>query len=107
LQAGFASITSALPCFVPGFGALQIKLERYERDDGFSSDFIIGLGISALAWLTALAVWELLHRQPVMNVRLLRSKAFAISCLMMFAVFFIADQHDTTAATAIAGADGI
>jgi MFS transporter, DHA2 family, multidrug resistance protein len=74
---------------VLGFGALQIMLDRYERDDGFSSDFITGLGVAALAGLTALVVWELLHPQPVMNIRLLRSRAFAISCLMMFAVFFM------------------
>ena len=28
---------------VLGFGALQIMLDRYERDDGFSSDFITAL----------------------------------------------------------------
>ena len=60
---------------VLGFGALQIMLDRYERDDGFSSDFITGLGVAALAGLTALVVWELLHPQPVMNIR--RGVAFA------------------------------
>ncbi len=30
-----------------GFGALQIMLDRYELDDGFSSGFISGLGLIA------------------------------------------------------------
>ncbi len=73
---------------VLGFGALQIMLDRYQRDDGFSSSFITGLAIVAATCLVVLVIWEMLHPQPVMNVRLLRSRAFAISCLMMFLVFF-------------------
>ena len=73
---------------VLGFGTLQIMLDRYQRDDGFSSSFITGLAIVAAACLISLVIWEFLHPQPVMNVRLLRSRAFAISCLMMFLVFF-------------------
>ena len=69
---------------VLGFGALQIMLDRYERDDGFSSDFITVLGVIAAVSLLTLAVWEIWHPQPAMNVRLLRSRAFAISCAVMF-----------------------
>ena len=60
---------------VLGFGALQIMLDRYERDDGFSSDFITSTGAIAAVSLVTLVVWELLHPQPAMNVRLLRSSA--------------------------------
>ncbi len=34
-------------------------------------------------------VWELFHPQPAMNVRLLRSSAFAISCAVMFLCGFM------------------
>ncbi|MDR3535538.1 MAG: DHA2 family efflux MFS transporter permease subunit [Acetobacteraceae bacterium] len=74
---------------VLGFGALQIMLDRYEQDDGFSSNFVLTLGLMALVCLTALTVWELLHPQPVMNVRLLRAPAFAVSCTMMFLLGFM------------------
>jgi len=57
---------------VLGFGALQIMLDRYEQDDGFSSDFIFSLGMTALVCLSALVVWEALHKQPIVNLRLLR-----------------------------------
>ena len=69
---------------VIGFGALQIMLDRYERDDGFSSDFVTALGVTAVVSLLTLALWEFWHPQPAINVRLLRSRAFAISCAVMF-----------------------
>jgi DHA2 family multidrug resistance protein len=72
-----------------GFGALQIMLDRYELDDGFSSGFISGLGLIAGLSLLALIVWEIYHPQPAMNVRLLRSSAFAISCVVMFLFGFM------------------
>ncbi|MBN8929265.1 MAG: MFS transporter [Rhodospirillales bacterium 69-11] len=74
---------------VLGFGALQIMLDRYEQDDGFSSDFITVLGLTAAACLIGLVIWELLQDHPAVNVKLLRVPAFAISCTMMFAVGFI------------------
>ncbi len=74
---------------VLGFGALQIMLDRYERDDGFSSNFITSLFVIAALSLLTLVVWEIVHPQPVMNVRLMRSRAFAISCLVMFLFGFM------------------
>lgn len=74
---------------VLGFGSLQIMLDRYERYGGFSSNFILGLGLTAATCLIGLVIWEMLHPQPVMDVRLLRSRAFAISCLMRFLIFFM------------------
>lgn len=72
-----------------GFGALQIMLDRYERDDGFSSSFVAGMGAIAAVSLLALVVWELMHSQPAVNLRLLRSRAFAISCTVMFLFGFM------------------
>ncbi len=72
-----------------GFGALQIVLDRFERDDGFSSPFIASFAaVSAIA-LLAMIVWELVHPQPIVNLRLLRNRAFAISCSVMFIFGFI------------------
>ena len=74
---------------VLGFGALQVMLDRYEQDDGFSSPFILTLGITAGVCLGTLVVWEALHDTPVVNVRLLRARAFAISCAVMFLIGFL------------------
>ncbi len=74
---------------VLGFGALQIMLDRYENDDGFSSNFIVSLGAIAAISLMTLVAWELWHPQPAVNVRLLRLRAFAVSCLVMFLFGFM------------------
>jgi DHA2 family multidrug resistance protein len=74
---------------VIGFGALQIMLDRYERDDGFSSDFITSVGVIAAISLAVLVAWEMRHPQPAMNVRLLRSRAFAVSSAVMFLFGFM------------------
>ena len=47
------------------------------------------LGLIAGISLLTLVVWELFQQQPAMNVRLLRSSAFAISCLVMFLFGFM------------------
>jgi DHA2 family multidrug resistance protein len=72
-----------------GFGTLQILLDRYEIDDGFSSGFIFGLGVISGASLVTLVIWELIHPQPVMNVRLVRYRSFGICCVLMFLVGFL------------------
>ena len=89
LRGGLSVDYVGFALIVLGFGCLQIMLDRYERDDGFSSSFITGLAVTSVVSLISLAVWELVHPEPVMDVRLLRSRAFAISCGMMFVVFFM------------------
>ncbi len=73
---------------VIGFGALQIVLDRYEREDGIGSPFINIFGTICVVALVVLVAWEIYHPQPVMNVRLLRHRSFAICCVMMLAVGF-------------------
>jgi DHA2 family multidrug resistance protein len=72
-----------------GFGTLQIVLDRFEREDGFSSPLILTLSIISVTSLVALIIWELLHDQPVMNLRLFKVPAFAISNVVMFLFGFI------------------
>ena len=72
-----------------GFGCLQIVLDRFEREDGFSSPFILGFTVVSAVSLVSLVVWELLHDQPVVNLRLFKVRAFAISNVVMFLFGFI------------------
>ena len=72
-----------------GFGCLQIVLDRFSRDDGFSSHFISGMSLVSGISLVSLLVWEWFTPQPVMNLRLLKSRAFAISNVVMFLFGFI------------------
>ncbi|WP_298162447.1 DHA2 family efflux MFS transporter permease subunit [Acidocella sp.] len=72
-----------------GFGTLQIFLDKFELDDGFSSLFICGLAAIFVSSLNLLVVWEWQHPQPVMNFRLFKISNFAICCLVMFVVGFV------------------
>jgi DHA2 family multidrug resistance protein len=72
-----------------GFGALQVFFDKYELDDGFASPTIIALGAIALVSLSTLVVWEWGHEQPVMNVRLFKTRNFAICSLLMLINAFV------------------
>ena len=72
-----------------GFASLQVFLDKFQEDDGFSSSFILVMfSISAIA-LSLLAVWEWNHPRPVMNVRLLAIRNFAIGNIVLFFVGFV------------------
>jgi DHA2 family multidrug resistance protein len=73
---------------VVGFGALQIVLDRFEREDGIGSPFINIFGSICVIALVVLVAWEIYHPQPMMNVRLLQHRGFAVSCLLMLGVGF-------------------
>jgi DHA2 family multidrug resistance protein len=72
-----------------GFGCLQVVLDKFEREDGFSSNFISIFSAIAVVSLLALVVRELRIKQPIVNLRLFKSSPFAISCTVMFAFGFI------------------
>ncbi len=72
-----------LSLIVLGLGCLQIVLDKGERDDWWSSKFItITMAISVAALVAAIA-WEWLHPHPVVELRLLRNRNFAVACSMM------------------------
>ncbi len=69
---------------VIGFGTLQVVLDKFEREDGFSSQFICILSATAGIAIVGLVVRELTHKQPIVNLRLFGIRAFAISAGIMF-----------------------
>jgi DHA2 family multidrug resistance protein len=72
-----------------GFGTLQIILDRFAPDDGFGSSFVSWLTVTSAVSLTSLVFWELWHPQPLINLRLLKSRAFSVSCVVLFLFGFI------------------
>jgi len=67
-----------------GLGALQIVLDKGQRDDWFESHFISTLAvISAVGIITAI-IWELRHKNPIIDLRLFKNRGFAIGNGMMF-----------------------
>ena len=64
-------------------GALEIALDRGLEDDWFSSRFIvIASAICALAFV-AMIPWELSRRNPIIDVRMVATRQFGASFLVM------------------------
>lgn len=74
---------------VVGIGALQIVLDKGERDDWFSSTFILRLSIIALVALVALVYWELKSKRPFVDLRLFKDRNFASGVTVFFFFRFV------------------
>ncbi len=67
-----------------GVGALQVMLDKGQEEDWFASHFILVLAVIAAAGLISLFIWEWLHKEPIVEVRLFRNLNFLGANAMMF-----------------------
>ena len=72
-----------------GLGFLQIVLDKGERDDWFGSNFIIGCSAVALVGLVGAVLWELYSDDPVVDLRMLKDRNFAVATFTMFMLGFV------------------
>src|SRR6201981_129203 len=67
-----------------GFACLEVVLDRGQTEDWFESRFILSFfGIALVALITAV-LWEWRHPDPVVEIRLLADRNFAIANLYYF-----------------------
>ncbi len=71
-----------------GLGALQIVLDKGEREDWLQSNFIVIFTITAILALTLFIIVELRSEHPVVDLRILKDKAFTAGTTIMFLGFF-------------------
>jgi DHA2 family multidrug resistance protein len=71
-----------------GLGALQIVLDKGQRDDWFDSHFILILSLVAAASLIFVAIWEWRHKDPIIDLHLFRDRTFGVSNMLMFMLGF-------------------
>jgi MFS transporter, DHA2 family, multidrug resistance protein len=62
-----------------GFACLEVVLDRGQTEDWLESRFIVVFLSVAIAALIAAAVWEWRHPDPVVEIRLLADRNFAIA----------------------------
>jgi MFS transporter, DHA2 family, multidrug resistance protein len=74
---------------VVGMCSLQVTLDKGQQYDWWGSSFIVYASIAAVASLIAFVVWELVNREPVVDLRLIAHPNFSIGCLLMFMLGFI------------------
>ncbi len=68
---------------VLSMGALQIMLDKGEEKDWFGSHFIVSFAVLFVISFIALIAWEWYAKNPVMDLKLLKGKNFAICCFLM------------------------
>lgn len=67
-----------------GLGALQVVMDRGEDEDWFGSRFIITFAVLACIGIVGASLWLWSAKNPVVNLRLLKDRNFAVGCLLMF-----------------------
>lgn len=71
-----------------GIGCLQIVLDKGQTEDWFSSTFIVVLSAVSVTCLVSLVFWELRQERPILNLRALKNRSFAMGNIFMFLGFF-------------------
>lgn len=74
---------------VLGIGCLEMFVDRGEREDWFSSNFIVAMAVISAVSLIALVFWELRHRNPMVDIGLLKVPSFLAAFISMFALGFV------------------
>ncbi len=74
---------------VIGFGCLEVVLDRGQREDWLQSPFIASMLIVALIAIIGGIIWELRHTDPVVEIRLLAERNFALASIFYFILGFV------------------
>src|SRR6516164_9299304 len=68
--------------FAVGFGALEVVLDKGQEDDWFGSSFITTFTVISVIALVVAVIWELHHKDPVVDLSLLANRNFALACVL-------------------------
>ncbi len=72
-----------------GLGSLQVFLDRGEDDDWLSSSFIRIMAVLSAVGISGAVCWLLYAEKPIVNIRVLKDRNFAIGSLCISAMGFI------------------
>ncbi len=72
-----------------GLGSMQIVLDKGQREDWLSSGFIRVFFALMVIGIVAGIIWELKQKEPVVDLRMLKERNFAISTMAMFFLGFV------------------
>jgi DHA2 family multidrug resistance protein len=72
-----------------GLGAMQIILDKGERDDWFASNFIRVLFVVMIVGLIAAIIREWKTKDPVVDLHMLKDRNFAAATIAMFFLGFV------------------
>jgi MFS transporter, DHA2 family, multidrug resistance protein len=72
-----------------GLGAMQIILDKGQREDWLESKFIVAFAVLMVVGIIAAIFWELKQDHPVVDLRMLKNRNFAIATTAMFFLGFV------------------
>src|SRR5580658_9644331 len=72
-----------------GLGSMQIILDKGQRDDWLASGFIRAFFALMVIGIIGGIIWELRQKEPVVDLKMLKDRNFAISTIAMFFLGFV------------------
>ena len=66
-----------------GLGSLEYVLDAGQRNDWFGSNMILSFALLSAFCLVSFVVWELMHDDPIVDIRLLGRRQFGCCFLLM------------------------
>lgn len=76
-------------CFLSlGLGALQLVLDKGQKEDWFASRFIVILTVTFVASLIFAVIWEWNRKEPIINLHLFKNRDFAMATAILFVIGF-------------------
>ena len=72
-----------------GLGSLEVVFDEGQKEDWFSSNFIVAFAVIALVCLTAVVFWELRQKNPVIDFRILKERNFTLATGSMLILGFV------------------
>jgi MFS transporter, DHA2 family, multidrug resistance protein len=72
-----------------GLGSMQIILDKGQRDDWFASNFIWTFAVLMFVGVIGGILWELREKNPVVDLRMLKNRNFAVATTAMFFLGFV------------------
>src|SRR5260370_13742734 len=89
VKAGFRIDYMGIGLISLGLGSMQIILDKGQREDWLSSNFIRVFFVLMLTGIVAGILWELREKEPVIDLRMLKDRNFAIATTAMFFLGFV------------------
>jgi MFS transporter, DHA2 family, multidrug resistance protein len=72
-----------------GLGALEVVLDEGQREDWFSSHFIVTFAVICAVCLIAVVFWELRHPHPIIDFRVLKERNYTLATVSMLVLGFV------------------
>jgi DHA2 family multidrug resistance protein len=72
-----------------GLGSLEVVLDEGQRNDWFSSHFIVAFSVVTVVCLVAVVFWELHHENPIIDFHVLKERNFMLATVSMLIMGFV------------------